>query len=79
MRPCTKFWPRPFAFVEPRNDSEWPRVVDAQGNTVVHLFWPGHRPEETEEAERATYEVGRAMADLLNMWDSVLPDRTKMT
>lgn len=78
-RPPTKFFTPPFAFIEPKDDNEAPRVVDSRGNWVLTLYWPGHAIEDTEAAEQATYELGRAMADLLNMWDDALPDRAKMT
>lgn len=57
-----RYFKGPLQFSEPKDDNEFARILDASGNLVAHLFWPGHPADETEAAEQATYALGRAMA-----------------
>lgn len=63
--PCSpaRFFRLPLTFVEPDDDSSWPKIVDADGVTVAQLFWPAHDGAmDVEEAELATYRLGEAFA-----------------
>lgn len=62
LLPSKQYLKLPLRFVEPVTDSDWPRIVDAEGFPVANLFWPAHPADETEQAEQATYALGRAMA-----------------
>jgi hypothetical protein len=59
------YFKEPLRFVEPRDDQAAAMIVDANGNAVAMLYWPGHPVEETEAAEQATYALGRCMAAVL--------------
>jgi hypothetical protein len=57
-----RYFKGPLQFIEPENDGDWPRIVDAEGFPVANLFWPCHPADENEAAEQATYSLGHAMA-----------------
>jgi hypothetical protein len=59
-----RYFAPPLKLHEPDgNDAAF--IRDAKGNTVAMLMWPTHPVEETEQAEQATYALGRLMASAL--------------
>lgn len=60
-----RYFKPPLRFVEPIDDQSAATIVDANGNAVAMLYWPGHPVDETHQAEQATYELGRRMAEVL--------------
>ena len=60
-----QYFKPPLRFVEPADDQSAATIVDADGNAVAMLYWPGHPIDQTEAAEQATYELGRRMAAVL--------------
>ena len=61
MSDMNHFWPMPWRFEE-EGHLGGPCVKDANGQVILALFWPHHPADETERAERATYDIGRAIA-----------------
>lgn len=65
----TKFVPGPLRFYQEHPSVQGgPAIVDADGKLVAALFWPGHKPEDTEAAELELYSIGRRMASVLGEW-----------
>lgn len=62
-----RFYAPPFRFEE-RGETYW--VVDANGQSVAMMMWPGHPPEETDAAVDETEAVARAFAGAINIGGS---------